>query len=167
MNSIVNIISINTDNTKKFLNHIGEKIYINLLLLKSGSISINREKFIKTMNEIIIFLIMVIGVERTVKLFWTIMKIIVGCGYTIRYLIMKKNIKNIENIENIENKVDENINNTEYILTKLNKINVEIENIGASIKNISNKLDINSTSIDVLKKNVNFGIMGTDYYAPF
>jgi hypothetical protein len=170
MNSIISLVSTNTENTRKLLAYIIEKMKTAFLMLKNGSISIDREKFakfIKIINEIVIFLIMAIGIEKTVKLLLYIIRSIIGCCSIIRYLIIKKNIKNIENIENIENKVIVNEQTIYNVITRLDKMNVAMENINVSVKNISDKLDINSTNIDVLKKNVKFGVMGTDYYAPF
>jgi hypothetical protein len=167
MNSIVSVIFVNVKNTRKLLYFFNEKMWTTFMLLKNRSITLDREKFMKTMNEIIVFLIMVIGVEKTVKLFWNIVKIMIGCGYTIRYLILKKNIKNIENIENIENKVNANDQTIGTVLLRLDKINSDMENINISVKNISENMDLNSTRIDVLKKSVGLGVVGTDYYSPF
>jgi hypothetical protein len=132
-----------------------EKIKNATFMLYNG---INGKITIKKINELFVLMVMIIGLEKTVKLLMFIIGTLYRSFILFKRMTTSKNIHNIQNIDSIENRVcqiaktTDNINQsldmiifkqnkTEELLICMNKnLLKDIDNIDNNFNNINDRL---------------------------
>ncbi len=125
---------------------------------------------IEKIKKIIVIMLILMGVKNTVFILFNVFNLFVKCFYSfVNYMLTKKNTN-----ESQERKDDVII---KYFITfdekfkvindKIDKLSDEQKEMSTRIRSTESSFENQQCEINNIKHNVEYGVVGTDYFSPF